>query len=374
MNLIRRAVSAMLPALLACALTGCTATSRHGAAPVGNAGRPLVPAQQTDPGSASFLHADHTEVDYVRWQPDGAGHFSGTELDAKVRGNVPEAQVSVDQSNFTGQLTGSAITFFVAGSSVDGTLSGGTLTVNTVAEDGSIQPEVFHRASDADYNTALAGLRTIVRLANNQQNTANAQADAERKLTRAYQDMNDDASTLTSDVSNMGGDVTSAEGDVLNTHADERNVLAEASDGTDSTVCGDAAGVGGDASGVSGDASGISGDLDGITTDLSTFHGDAVALAADLHALLSIEPGYTGRGDAPSPLAVRHTLSGAAATAETAVTDANGYIARMNTAVTTAYGYARKASQAGNCGTSEAPPAPIATISSPFAGQASVST
>lgn len=373
MNSTQRVRSITLSALLACVLAGCSSGgTRHGTAPIGHTLGPFTSPSPTYPQEASFLYTGDAEVDYVQWQEDSTGSLQGTELDAKTTGSVPNAQVSVQQVSFTGQLSGNTVTVVAIGGSAHGTLGGNTLTVNNIAADGSIQPETLRRASDADYNTALGALRAAVQKANAQQDSANAQSAAEQTLARDYQNLDDAKATLSSDASSMNNDVTGIETDAASAHADELNVLHEAN-GPDTTgVCGDASGVSGDASGVSGDASGISSDLDGITTDLATLHDHASTVASDLQALLAIEPKYAG-GAGPSPLDVHRALANASLAAGNNVTYANGYADRANAAVTAAYGYAASASQAGGCGSTDGPPSPLSHISSPFDGNGAVS-
>lgn len=390
MTSVRRAAAVLLPAFLACALSGCgggsprfvgvraTATgstaSNAASAPDSTPASDPASAPASVPGVVGYLHADTGEVDYLQWQADTTGALQGTELDATVKGSVPNAQVSVNNSGLYGQFNGSSLTLTVPGGSARAVLTGDTLTVNTVASDGSIQPVAYRRASDAEYNTALSALRTTVDQANVQQNLADSQSAAVQKVAGDYQSISSLKPSLHDGLATLGTDVTGADTDLAQTHTDEQTVLSEAGNGTDnSSVCGDASGVSGDASGVSGDASGVSADVQSITGDLTSLRDATTAITADLQALLTIEPGYAGDGSGPSPADVQRAVSGAASAAGTAVKAANEYVARANSAVTAAYGYAATASKAGNCGLDSTAPDPIGRISSPFAGNGGAS-
>ncbi|WBO66293.1 hypothetical protein [Streptomyces camelliae] len=312
--------------------------------------------------------------DYLEWQSDAMGTFQGTGLDATVTGSVPNEQVSISRSNFDGRLNASTVTLSYMGNSAHGVLSGDTLTINVVTRDGTIRPLTYHRASDGEYNVALAKLKGSVSQANAQENLAESQAGAVQTVAKDYQAVSADESSLGSDLTNLGNDVTSAETDLTSEHTDEQNVLTEARSGTDnSSVCGDASGVSGDASGVSGDASSFSGDLQGITTDLSTLHDEATKLSSDLQALLKVEPSYAGDGSNPSPSDVQRAVFGASSAASEDVKGANHDIDQENATVETAYGYAADASKAGNCDVAADGPTPIGHISSPFDGQSGAS-
>ena len=319
------------------------------------------------PGTVGFLNTGPGGIDYLRWQRASDGTFQGTELQTTTSGDIPDARVAVDRTDFEGRATRTTVTLGIGLHSIQGVLSGSTLTLDIVQQDGSIQPVVYHQATDADYNEALRRFRASVNQVNDQQQTADSQAGAEQRLASDYQQLDDDTSQATTDLSGVGDDLTGTGDDLTNERSDQQNVLAEAHDGTDNgTVCGDAAGVSGDAAGLSGDATGLSGDLQTVSADLATLQSDATALTSDLSALLGIEPGYTGAGEQPTPTAVRTAAAAAAAAARHIVTAANKDIDQENANVSAAYRYAATASKAGACDTSEETPDPIPHITSPF--------
>ena len=360
-----------LRALIACplvmlGLTGCGTSTPH--IWVAPAASPSTGSPVNVPGTAGYLTSSAGEVDYLQWQRASDGTFQGTELDAAVSGTSPDAQVTVKRTEFDGQINETTVSLDVGLHTDQGVLSGSTLTLNVVQQDGSIQPVVYHRASDSDYNAALRTLNTSVSKANSQQQQANGEASAEQQVAGDYQRLGTDSSDLTTDLSGLKTDLAGTGSDLTSERSDERSVLAEAPGSPDDgTVCGDASGVSGDASGISGDASGISGDLTGLSADLATLHSDTSTLTGDLTVLLQIEPGYAGGGGGPSPSAVRTTASTAMSTARQDVRDANLDIDQENADVSTAYGYAAAASNAGHCGTAQNPPeGPITHITSPF--------
>ncbi|MDI5964067.1 hypothetical protein [Streptantibioticus silvisoli] len=347
-------------------LTSCGTSTPH--IWVAPAASPSTGSPVNIPGTAGYLISSASEVDYLQWQRESDGTFQGTELDATVSGTVPDAQVTVKRNEFDGHINGTTVSIDVGFHTDQGVLSGTALTLNVVQQDGSIQPVVYHRASDSDYNGALRTLNASVASSNSEQQQANGQASAEQQVAGDYQRLGTDSSGLTTDLSSLSTDLAGTGSDLAGERSDERNVLAEAPGSPDDgTVCGDASGVSGDASGISGDASGVSGDLTGLTADLATFHNDTSTLTGDLATLLRIEPGYAGGRGGPSPSAIRTAASAAISTARQDVRLANQDIDQENADVSTAYRYAAAASNAGHCDTAQDPPeGPITHITSPF--------
>lgn len=349
----------LLAAIAVLALGGCSSSPRVLGERSSSSKAPV-----NVPGTVGYLYTSSSGINFFQWQTDASGAIQGTQMSASIYGDAPSEQVSTNRSDISGQVNDSSVTLDIGFHTDQGVLSAGTLSLNVVQQDGSIQPIVYRRASDADYNAALAKLNSAVQQTNNQQSQADNRAAAEQQVAKDYQAIGSDETNVKSDLSSLKDTVSSTATDVGTVHSDERNVLSESGNGTDNgTVCGDAASVSGDAASVSGDASSLSGDLSSFTSDLTSLDSDARSLSTDLAALLKIEPGYTGGGNEPSPSTAREAVSGASSAASADVQSANGDIDKENSYVSTAYGYAADAEKAGNCGELPSPPSPISHVS-----------
>ncbi len=344
----------------------------------GNSVNPLLPqvtpaarasAAGTDPAQApgvvGYLNTEAQSVAYLTWQVDSSGSFSGTLDTAAVSRAAPNETVvpDVNQSIF-GQVSGSTITLQVGGHTDTGTLTGGTLTLNAVQQDGTIVPVSFASAGPAQYNSALASLRSTVDDANEQAQTAADTQAAIAQLTKDYESLGGAQTSLVSDVGQMQTDLHTASNDLSSEEAAEQQVISEANQGTDvNTVCSDAYSVASDAYSVQSDSYSVGSDLNSVTSDLAALRSALPQVRTDLAAVGAADPSYAGGSDDPSPQEVSSELVSASSVAVQQVATANARIDTVNGYVATAQTYSVKAAQAGSCSAPSSAPTPIAHIS-----------
>jgi hypothetical protein len=113
------------------------------------------------PGPASYLSTNGLTVVFVQWQPGPGDVISGTlTLDSPV-GTAPDERVSSRRWSFTGTLSDGNVTLTRASTTVHGTVSSGTLTLQLASNDGR-QLRTLTSADLAQYNAAVAAVRTRI--------------------------------------------------------------------------------------------------------------------------------------------------------------------------------------------------------------------
>jgi hypothetical protein len=178
------------------------------------------------PGTVGYLLTAPDAVVYLQWHSDGNGGFSGTALSAATTGTPPNATVTPQTTSIYGQINGTAFTLDINGHTDQGVLSGDTLTLNVVQNDGSIGATTYRRATDADYNNALTQLQRTAQDANTQQqqqqSQANLQATAQRALESLAADNNNftNAKAIRSDLVQANGDLQKERQDAASGNGD----------------------------------------------------------------------------------------------------------------------------------------------------------
>jgi hypothetical protein len=317
------------------------------------------------PGVVGYLNSGALAVTYLTWQVDSAGTLSGTLDSAAVTGTAPSEAVipHVNQPVF-GQVRGSTISLQVDGHADTGTFAGGTLTLNVIQQDGSIAAVRFTSATPAQYNAALASLRSSVDGDNGQAQTAADTQAAINRLGRDYTALGNDQSSLVLDVGQMDRELYTTSKDLSGEKAAAAQVVSEVSQGTDvNTVCSDAYAVASDGYSVQSDSYSVSSDLDSVTSDLTELRAMLPQVQSDLETVQAAESMYTGSGGAPSPQDVASELTSANSVAMAQVAKANARIDTVNGYVTTAQTYSAKAARAGSCSAPSPAPTPIPHIS-----------
>jgi hypothetical protein len=110
---------------------------------------------------------------FLQWHDTSAGHLVGTATGAAESGTPPHARVSGSSIPLSGTKNGSTVTltFTVPGffgssqKQVNGSLNGGTLTLQITQADGTIKDLTFVKANTSSYNSAVAALRQKARRA-----------------------------------------------------------------------------------------------------------------------------------------------------------------------------------------------------------------
>jgi hypothetical protein len=255
-----------------------------------------------------YLATDDRGVAFIQFTDDQSGHLNGSWQAVSVAADETLSSVS---AALTGVQNGSqvSLTYSLMGLSVtlDGTLSGDTLTLRTPDQSGSIVPLVFHAASVSDYNTAVARLRqrTAAFAAATQaaQATATTQAALDQAVTSANSQLSSDLRALNSDVQGLAG--SSDFSNTLNYYAKDwaqmqtdyqkeqndyqqgcgmngYNASVVAYDA--STVSYDLSSIQYDDSSLSYDQSGMSGPLGHVQSDIKTVQSDWSTLQAAITA------------------------------------------------------------------------------------------
>ncbi|WP_035803895.1 hypothetical protein [Kitasatospora mediocidica] len=232
----RRPLPVLLLLSAATALAGCG--SSHSAVPgaVTQAGSvPDAPAGGTGggasspvqvPGTVGFLTTDSGTVSYLQWQADSRGEFSGTALEATADGTPPDETVKPATGPISGQVNGSAVTLDIAGHTDQGVLTGGTLTLNVIQQDGSIRAVTYHRASATDYDTALSQLQQTAGSADTQEKQQQSQAalrtTAQQALSTLQADNNGftNAKAVRADSDKANSDLQQERQDIVNGNGD----------------------------------------------------------------------------------------------------------------------------------------------------------
>jgi hypothetical protein len=337
---------------------------------------PSSAASTLPPVGTGYLSTDSGTVIFLQWNQHG-DYLSGTAQEDSADGTPPNATVSVDTVEFTGEIHGSSISLSFDGSPMEfGTIASGHFTINFPDSQGDLVPVTFTAASASQFNQAVSTLHDNVRRAN--QVAANLQA-----LQQAEQQISDDATAVQTDIASLADGETSLTGavrsvlgalqqestDLATTKQDEQKVQSEAAQGDQWQACYDAQqGVAYDASqGVAYDASlGVEFDanqdvayqIDGLRHTIGVLQSDFAQFQADSSQV----PGYVPT-NAPTQAEVSQTVNGVGVAISAAIVTTNGYIDQANADVTTAFQYVAEAYQAGNCGTPPSAPEPQQHIS-----------
>ncbi|WAH99743.1 hypothetical protein [Arthrobacter sp. MMS18-M83] len=228
-----RPTLALLLLIAATALTACgsdhssvSSTGSQGTAITGTAtgAPPSSPVQV--PGTVGYLNTGPGAITYLQWQADGSGRFSGTALSVTANGTPPNQTVSTSTTRIYGQINGTAFTLDINGHTDQGVLSGDTLALNVVQEDGSIRAITYRQATAADYNSALAQLQQTAQNADTQeqqrQSQANVQATAQDALKSLETDNNNftNAKTVRRDLAQADSDLQKERQDAANGNGD----------------------------------------------------------------------------------------------------------------------------------------------------------
>lgn len=314
---------------------------------------PVIAACGGSPGPAYYVYAGGSgqsrAVLLVEWgapqgtQIQGVITYSGIDL-----ASAPQESLSVSSVPFTGTINGSSATLttsgLLAGSTINGTLGSGTLTITMPPDSstGAIQSATLMGASVSTYNNDVASLRAAISHANvlaaqqqarqqQQQQDAQALSTAQSDLSALQQDdgpngdLPGDLQTLSGDVKTIAGDVTTVQQDLTqpgNSDCYNQESASDDANGADD----DTAGLGDDVAGLLDDIHTIRQDIATAGSDLATLNSDGVALP-------------DGSSDA---------ISAAQSAIAHAKHSANGYIRKGNAEDQQAFGIANAAAT-GSC-------------------------
>jgi hypothetical protein len=351
--------------LVAVGVAGCSSTIGGGkiGSGSGSIGSVTIGSGNSDSGIAHTWVAGGQSDAVLLHITESGKTVSGT-FDATTLQTSSATSVQPEHAAFTGTLDGSALTITFAegfgfATSLAGSVSGSTLSLQIPQSDGSMTLIALHPGTATDYNQDVAALQSAAS-SNAQAARVAAEQSAAAAATQAAEQRIDSAgSRVAADLSGINQELSSppdfssfdnAINQAKNGLASAQRDAAQAATEPDS-ACGDADSAQGDADSVQGDADSLQGDIDSVTstmgtlsdfvgtldTDAQTFQGTAAAL-----------PSYASP-DAPVTTDVQALKDKVAATKSGWQQKINDYQAAMKRLVDQAGDTARQA-QAEYCG------------------------
>jgi hypothetical protein len=317
-------------------------------------------------GALGFLARGPGFVEYLALSGD-SGAVEGRAVSVQPSG-VPPAETAVGRTEAVhGRLSPSQVELSIGGAQVRRGVRTGisSFVLEPTGTAGHRAPLVFHRASPAAFEAAVAGLDGRVRGANRSADQRQAVDDAGVRVAADLAAVSSSTNQTATAVGAIAPEVQSAMGDLTATVAQESQVGADVASAGDPTsfgaidacfdvalVADDAAEVVTDAEVVEADALGVQDDVDQLRRLVAMLEVDAAALRRNEATLRSYRP-----ASVPS-LASAHQDGAAATTAAGgAVASTNRDIAAVNGAVRMADADAMAASGQVSCGIPPPPPA-----------------
>jgi hypothetical protein len=309
-------------------------------------------------GPAYFLARSNTAVLLVEWGPVSGGSASGSITYDDLTGTAPGESVGLDNTPMaiswarilSGLVSfqGSSVTIrpgalydVFGGSSIPGTLSGDTLTLNP-PRDASASLRSVHvltAASPQQYNAAVEELQTEVTNDNNAAANQQVAVQQARRTANAESALSQAVTVLQNLVSTLAQEVIKAGTDVKQAHADLGTLESDASAGQ-GPYCDNAYTVNDDAHTVNDDGYTISNAVGTVGDDIADVKAGIAKVQADVTTAHN-DGGTVPKDTGTAVSKAQSTVSGAASTVNSDVGTANGY---LKTA------YSDASSNAGSCG------------------------
>jgi outer membrane murein-binding lipoprotein Lpp len=286
---------------------------------------------------AYFVGADGSTVALIKWSASQAGRATGSLTEDTLSGTAPAQTVNVQSVPVTVTRKGSDVFFAgtgldaLAGATIMGRLSGGTLRITARDTSGYLKSAVFRSATSAAYNSDVASLRrhasrdnaAAKRVQPRQQNSAAITSD-QQQVSSDVSTLQADAATLTSDMSQMSTDAQQVSTDLVQLKSDAANGQGQS--------CDNVATVDSDASTVDADGTTVGNDSTTVTSDVSTVQSDISQLNTDL-ATLAKDGGSAVGGQSPLTVISQEQagITGAVSQANSYITTVNGYLQQAYT-------------------------------------------
>lgn len=214
---------------------------------------------------------------------------------------------------------------------LNGTLSGSTLTIDIPQNNGNITPVTFAAGSIAEYNGMVHNLRHTAAIIEGYLKSQQAQQQQQAQVAQEKQQMKATVesvkgdmqtligavSSMQSDLGQMKSDVGQEQQDVYSTYQDLQTTIALAKqhpNGDNGAVGQDAASVGQDAAAVGQDQAAVNSDQDTVNSDLSTVSQAIGQLQSDfqtLQQLISTLPTYQPPYSLPTQSQVNQAITAA---------------------------------------------------------------
>lgn len=298
-----------------------------------------------------YVGSDGTTVALIKWSGPQTGRAMGMITDNTLSGSAPTQTVNVQSVPVTVRVQGKNVSFAgsglfaLAGATITGTLTGGTLRITAPDASGYLESAVLRPATPAIYNSDLAKLR---------QHMGRDNTSAQRKQPRQHQQQNNgsvandqqqvstDVSTLQTDTGTLSSDVSQMSTDVIQVSTDLAQLKSDAANGQGDS-CDNVATVDSDATTVDDDGTIVGDDSTTLNDDIGTVQSDITQLNTDLATLQKDGGSAVG---SPSPQTV---ISQAQTAVSGALSQANSYITTVNGYLQQAYSTANNLA-GSNCG------------------------
>jgi hypothetical protein len=313
---------------------------------------PTVPPSATPVGTGFLFTDDQTLADFLQWTDNG-GAVAGTLQEDTLTGSAPNEDLSTATVTVAGQIQGSKISVSLnSDTSVFGTYSNGTVTLNIPQNSGTLAAVTFRTAPPSAFNLAVSAIQRNISSQNSTAAVALQAEAAAAAIDKAAQAVTGDVSQLSSDQSAIASAVAGLppalakeSADLGTTAQDEQATVAAAQAGQNTDqVCTDADQVASDADGVSAAA-------DNVQGELNQARSDASSTATDLQAFQAAEANDPSAAPSglPTSQGVDQAISSTTAAVAAALATTNQDVATANTQDTAAYNDAVAASQQGDC-------------------------
>lgn len=282
------------------------------------------------PGPARYLADSPSKVAFIQWRAASGGHLQGMVTEASVGGSGSAQTLSVTSARFTGRMTGDSVRLIFAvpyflRAHAHGTLSGGTLTMVVPRPDGTVKQAKFSQSSEADYDRAIAALRTKIRratvVAARQQGaggrqSAHAQAEqgTQKTLTALYEESSiAHGGKFTDGLARLAGNLQTARSRLATERADASGA---------NKYCTAAFRVTGDAQAVDGTVQNAQGAVLALMPDVMAVRHDMMTATTDLRHLR--------KAGLPAPVLASNVIANANSALKQAIVTANSYIQQVN--------------------------------------------
>lgn len=307
------------------------------------------------PGPASYLAVSASKVAFIQWRMTSGGHLHGMITESGVGGSGSAQRLSVSSAPFTGTITGNsvrltfAVLYFLR-ADAHGTRSGSALTMHVPQSDGTVRRVRFSQASKADFDRAIAALRTRIRHATIRAAKQQTEQSAQRTLNALYEESSiAHGGRLADGLARLADAIQAARSHLM-------REMADASGGN--KYCAAAFTVTGDAKAVDGALQNAQGAVLSLMPDILAVRHDAATANAYLRHL--------SRSGLPAPSLATNVIASANSSLQQATATANSYIDQVNAidarAHTLADNMATRACSGARSGSSTHPIPPIGPV------------
>ena len=187
------------------------------------------------PGPASYLATGSSSVEFIQWEPTTGNAIRGTLTADTVSGAAGQQTISSQRVPFTGTVKGSSVTLtfsvLFSSSSIYGTLSDSSLTLQIPQSSGMITSGTLTQSDTTAYNAAVAALSRRLGHANQVAQAAQARAAQLQQDAQDQQTVSNDVATLQQDSGAVTGDAGTVASDIKQIASDVAQEKSDAAAG-----------------------------------------------------------------------------------------------------------------------------------------------